>query len=151
NTPRGPTQHSGILVNYMSHGEARQESRNEIRITREIMHQPALDKYRGREISPGGECQTEEQLDEFVRNHAETAFHPCGTCKMGYDEMAVVDGEGRVHRLERLRVLDASIMPQIITGNLTAPTIMIGQKIGDMISGEDALTGSTGGIVGGKG
>ncbi|STQ13450.1 choline dehydrogenase [Enterobacter cloacae] len=66
-------------------------------ITREIMHQPALDKYRGREISPGVECQTDEQLDEFVRNHAETAFHPCGSCKMGYDEMAVVDGEGRVH------------------------------------------------------
>ncbi len=57
------------------------------------MNQPALDKYRGREISPGIECQSDAELDEFVRNHAETAFHPCGTCKMGYDEMAVVDGE----------------------------------------------------------
>lgn len=59
----------------------------------EIANQPALDKYRGREISPGIECQSDAELDEFVRNHAETAFHPCGTCKMGYDEMAVVDGE----------------------------------------------------------
>ncbi len=91
-----------------------------------------------REISPGVECQTDEQLDEFVRNHAETAFHPCGTCKMGYDEMSVVDGEGRVHGLEGLRVVDASIMPQIITGNLNATTIMIGEKN----SGYDSWTGS---------
>ncbi|MGT9487586.1 GMC oxidoreductase, partial [Escherichia coli] len=97
------------------------------------------------EISPGVECQTDEQLDEFVRNHAETAFHPCGTCKMGYDEMAVVDGEGRVHGLEGLRVVDASIMPQIITGNLNATTIMIGEKIADMIRGKEALPRSTAG------
>ena len=100
---RDPHQHPGILFNYMSHEQDWQEFRDAIRITREIMHQPALDQYRGREISPGVECQTDEQLDEFVRNHAETAFHPCGTCKMGYDEMAVVDGEGRVHGLEGLR------------------------------------------------
>jgi hypothetical protein len=125
---RDPHQHPAILFNYMSHEQDWQEFRDAIRITREIMHQPALDKYRGREISPGVECQTDEQLDEFVRNHAETAFHPCGTCKMGYDEMAVVDGEGRVHGLEGLRVVDASIMPQIITGNLNATTIMIGEN-----------------------
>ncbi len=94
---RDPHQHPAILFNYMSHEQDWQEFRDAIRITREIMHQPALDQYRGREISPGTECQTDEQLDEFVRNHAETAFHPCGTCKMGYDEMSVVDGEGRVH------------------------------------------------------
>ncbi len=82
--------------------------------------------------------------------HAETAFHPCGTCKMGYDEMSVVDGEGRVHGLEGLRVVDASIMPQIITGNLNATTVMIGEKI----SGYDSWTGSAaeehGGIFCGK-
>ncbi|SUB72705.1 Choline dehydrogenase [Pluralibacter gergoviae] len=71
-----------------------------------------------------------------MRNHAETAFHPCGTCKMGYDEMAVVDGEGRVHGMEGLRVVDASIMPVIITGNLNATTIMIGEKIADAIRGQ---------------
>ncbi|MCZ4141194.1 choline dehydrogenase, partial [Escherichia coli] len=73
------------------------------------------------------------------------AFHPCGTCKMGYDEMAVVDAEGRVHGLEGLRVVDASIMPQIITGNLNATTIMIGEKMADMIRGQDALPRSTAG------
>lgn len=70
-----------------------------------------------------------------MREHAETAFHPCGTCKMGFDEMAVVDGEGKVHGVENLRVVDASIMPQIITGNLNATTIMIGEKIADAIRG----------------
>lgn len=140
---RDPHQHPAILFNYMSHEQDWQEFRDAIRITREIMHQPALDKYRGREISPGVECQTDEQLDEFVRNHAETAFHPCGTCKMGYDEMAVVDGEGRVHGLEGLRVVDASIMPQIITGNLNATTIMIGEKIADAIRGREPLAKST--------
>ncbi|KJJ47206.1 GMC oxidoreductase, partial [Escherichia coli] len=142
---RDPHQHPAILFNYMSHEQDWQEFRDAIRITREIMHQPALDQYRGREISPGTECQTDEQLDEFVRNHAETAFHPCGTCKMGYDEMSVVDGEGRVHGLEGLRVVDASIMPQIITGNLNATTIMIGEKMADMIRGKEALPRSTAG------
>lgn len=130
---RDPHAHPAILFNYMSHEQDWQEFRDAIRITREIMNQPALDKYRGREISPGIECQSDAELDEFVRNHAETAFHPCGTCKMGYDEMAVVDGEGRVHGLEGLRVVDASIMPQIITGNLNATTIMIGEKMADAI------------------
>jgi choline dehydrogenase len=123
----------------MAHEQDWQEFRDAIRITRQIINQPALDKYRGREISPGIECQTDEQLDEFVRNHGETAYHPCGTCKMGSDEMAVVDGEGRVHGLQGLRVVDASIMPLIITGNLNATTIMIGEKIADNIRGRTPL------------
>ncbi|WP_252405385.1 GMC oxidoreductase, partial [Escherichia coli] len=72
----------------------------------------------------GKHVQSDDELDAFVRERAETAFHPCGSCKMGYDEMAVVDGAGRVHGLENLRVIDASIMPLIITGNLNATTIM---------------------------
>ena len=140
---RDPREHPAILFNYMSTGQDWQEFRDAIRITREIINQPALDKYRGREISPGITCQTDEQLDAFVRDHAETAFHPCGTCKMGYDEMAVVDGEGRVHGVENLRVVDASIMPQIITGNLNATTIMIGEKMADAIRGREPLAKST--------
>lgn len=140
---RDPHQHPSILFNYMSSEQDWQEFRDAIRITREIIKQPALDKYRGREISPGEDCRTDEQLDEFVRNHAETAFHPCGTCKMGSDEMAVVDGQGRVHGVEGLRVVDASIMPQIITGNLNATTIMIGEKIADRIRGREPLAPST--------
>ncbi|MBN3218530.1 choline dehydrogenase [Pectobacterium polaris] len=126
-------EHPSILFNYMSTDQDWQEFRDAIRITREIMAQPALDKYRGREISPGLEVQTDEELDEFIRNHAETAFHPSCSCKMGEDEMAVVDGQGRVHGMEGLRVVDASIMPQIITGNLNATTIMIAEKIADRI------------------
>ncbi len=141
-TSRDPHQHPSILFNYMSCEQDWQEFRDAIRITREIMKQPALDMYRGREISPGEDCRTDAQLDEFVRNHAETAFHPCGTCKMGSDEMAVVDGQGRVHGLEGLRVVDASVMPQIITGNLNATTIMIGEKIADRIRGREPLAPS---------
>lgn len=140
---RDPHEHPSILFNYMSSEQDWQEFRDAIRITREIIHQPALDKYRGREISPGLDCQSDEQLDEFVRNHAETAYHPCGSCKMGNDEMAVVDAEGRVHGLESLRVVDASIMPLIVTGNLNATTIMIGEKIADCIRGRQALPAST--------
>lgn len=140
---KDPRQHPSILFNYMSSEQDWQEFRDAIRITREIMAQPALDPYRGREISPGIEVQTDEQLDKFVREHAETAFHPCGTCKMGGDAMSVVDGQGRVHGMKNLRVVDASIMPQIITGNLNATTIMIGEKIADAIRGRQALPKST--------
>ncbi|KQN47739.1 choline dehydrogenase [Serratia sp. Leaf50] len=140
---KDPRQHPSILFNYMSSEQDWHEFRDAIRITREIMNQPALDPYRGREISPGIEVQTDEELDEFVRQHAETAFHPSCTCKMGSDEMAVVDGQGRVHGMQGLRVVDASIMPQIITGNLNATTIMIAEKIADVIRDRQPLPRST--------
>lgn len=140
---KDPRQHPSILFNYMSSEQDWHEFRDAIRITREIMAQPALDPYRGREISPGVDVQTDEQLDAFIREHAETAFHPSCSCKMGSDEMAVVDGQGRVHGMQGLRVVDASIMPQIITGNLNATTIMIAEKIADKIRGRDALPKST--------
>ena len=87
--------------------------------------------------------QTDEQLDAFVREHGETAYHPSCTCKMGNDGMAVVDSQGRVHGLQGLRVVDASIMPLITTGNLNAPTIMIAEKIADQIRGRAPLPRST--------
>ncbi|AOM40943.1 choline dehydrogenase [Xenorhabdus hominickii] len=132
---RDPRQHPSILFNYMSAAQDWQEFRDAIRITREIMAQPALAPYCGYEISPGAEIQTDGQLDTFIREHAETAFHPSCSCKMGTDEMAVVDGQGRVHGVENLRVIDASIMPEIITGNLNATTIMMAEKIADKIRG----------------
>lgn len=131
-----PHDHPSILFNYMSHEQDWQEFRDGIRITREIMHQPALDEYRGREISPSRNAKTDAELDEFVRNHAETAYHPSCSCKMGMDDMAVVDGQGRVHGLEGLRVVDASIMPLIISGNLNATTIMMAEKIADVMRGQ---------------
>lgn len=137
-----PRQHPSILFNYMSSTQDWEEFRAAIRITREIMAQPALDPYRGEEISPGKHIQTDEELDAFVRERAETAFHPCGTCKMGNDDMAVVDGSGQVHGLSGLRVVDASIMPLIITGNLNATTIMIAEKIADKIRHRPPLSAS---------
>ncbi|MGC3540768.1 choline dehydrogenase [Pseudomonas aeruginosa] len=136
---RDPRQHPSILFNYMSHEQDWQEFRDGIRLTREIMNQPALDPYRGRELSPGVNVQSDAELDEFIRNHAETAFHPSCSCKMGSDDMAVVDGQGRVHGMEGLRVVDASIMPLIITGNLNATTIMMAEKIADRIRGRQPL------------
>lgn len=143
---RDPRQHPSILFNYMSHEQDWQEFRDGIRLTREIMNQPALDPYRGRELSPGVSVQSDAELDEFIRNHAETAFHPsCPSCtsRMGSDDMAVVDGQGRVHGMEGLRVVDASIMPLIITGNLNATTIMMAEKIADRIRGRQPLPRST--------
>ena len=140
---KDPRQHPSILFNYMSTEQDWQEFRDGIRLTREIMAQPALDPYRGREISPGAHVQTDEELDKFIREHAETAFHPSCSCKMGTDDMAVVDGEGRVHGMKGLRVVDASIMPLIITGNLNATTIMIAEKISDKIRGRKPLPRST--------
>ncbi|CDY75044.1 Choline dehydrogenase [Caballeronia glathei] len=136
---RDPNAHPSILFNYMSDPLDWREFRDAIRITRDIMRQPALDRYRGRELNPGADLTTDAQLDDFVRARAETAFHPSCSCKMGYDDMAVVDNEGRVHGLESLRVVDASIMPQITTGNLNAPTIMLAEKIADRIRGREAL------------
>ncbi|HLD65455.1 MAG TPA: choline dehydrogenase [Pseudomonas sp.] len=140
---RDPRQDPSILFNYMATEQDWQEFRDGIRITREIMAQPALDPYRGKELSPGVGVQSDAELDAFVRQHAETAYHPSCSCKMGSDPLAVVDGQGRVHGLQGLRVVDASIMPLIITGNLNAPTIMIAEKIADKIRGRAPLPRST--------
>lgn len=136
---RDPKAHPSILFNYMSHEQDWQEFRAAIRITRDIIKQPALDAYRGASITPTDDIQTDAQLDEYVRNHAETAYHPSCTCAMGEGNDAVVDGQGRVHGLEGLRVVDASIMPNIITGNLNATTIMLAEKIADQIRGKKPL------------
>ena len=123
----------------MGHQDDWTEFRAAIRLTREIFAQPALDPYRGRELNPGIDNQTDAQLDEFIRNAVESAYHPCGTCRMGTDRLAVVDPELRVHGIEGLRVIDASIMPQVTTGNLNAPSIMIGEKGADLVKGVTPL------------
>jgi choline dehydrogenase len=141
-TSRDPNAHPSILFNYMAEPLDWREFRDAIRATREIMRQPALDRFRGQELNPGAELKSDAQLDAFVRQRAETAFHPSCSNKMGYDAMAVVDNEGRVHGLDGLRVVDASIMPIITTGNLNAPTIMIAEKIADRIRGRRPLARS---------
>jgi len=130
-----------ICFNYMSHADDWTEMRACVRLTREIFAQPAFDRYRGREIQPGADVRTDDEIDAFVRAKVESAYHPSCTCKMGRtdDPMAVVDAEARVIGVEGLRVVDSSIMPSITTGNLNAPTIMIAEKAADHILGRPLL------------
>ena len=133
-----------IFFNYLSRDEDLVEMRACVRLTREIFSQPAFDRYRGREIQPGADVQTDEQIDQFVRQKVESAYHPSCSCRMGdaNDPMAVVDPETRVRGLEGFRVVDSSIMPSITTGNLNAPTIMLAEKAADHILGKGMLPAS---------
>ncbi len=139
-----PRDKPRLFFNYMSHRDDWTEMRACVRLTREIFAQPSFDRYRGREIQPGEEVVSDEAIDAFIRAKVESAFHPSCTCKMGSpeDPMAVVDPQTRVIGVEGLRVVDASIMPSITTGNLNAPTIMIGEKAADHILGREPLPAS---------
>ena len=103
------------------------------RITRKLMQAPAMDAFRGAELAPGDAVQSDEEVLDWVMSTAETTYHPVGTCKMGGGEDAVVDKMLRVHGVEGLRVIDASIMPTITSGNTNAPSIMIGEKGADLL------------------
>ncbi|MDX8451938.1 choline dehydrogenase [Mesorhizobium sp. VK9D] len=133
-----------IRFNYMSHPDDWSEFRHCIRLTREIFGQKAFDGFRGKEISPGSHVQSDDELDAFIRDHAESAYHPCGTCRMGRadDPTAVVDPECRVIGVEGLRVADSSIFPRVTNGNLNAPSIMTGEKASDHILGRSPLAPS---------
>jgi choline dehydrogenase len=132
--PREPPE---ILFNYMQTESDRREMRASVRLTREIFAQKAFDPYRGAELSPGPSVHSDAEIDAHIRAKAESAYHPSCSCKMGLatDAMAVVDAEGRVHGLEALRVIDASIMPNVVSGNLNAPTIMMAEKLADTVLG----------------
>ena len=126
-----------ILFNYMSAEQDWIDFRKCVRLTREIFAQDAMKPYLKHEIQPGSDLQTDEEIDGFLREHVESAYHPCGTCKMGAvdDPMAVVDPECRVIGVEGLRVADSSIFPRITNGNLNGPSIMTGEKASDHILG----------------
>lgn len=128
-----PTASPMILLNGLSVERDLQEFRACIRITREIASQRAFDFCRGPEVSPGAAVTSDADLDAYVRDNANSAYHPCGTCKMGVDDMAVVDPSLRVYGIERLRVADASIMPRITNGNINSPCMMIGERAAHMI------------------
>ncbi|MFM7484766.1 MAG: choline dehydrogenase, partial [Burkholderiaceae bacterium] len=140
-----PTQAPRIFFNYLGEADDLTEMRACVRLTREIFAQPAFDRYRGREIQPGEGVQSDAEIDAFVRKHVESAYHPCGTCRMGAadDALAVVDPETRVRGVSGLRVVDSSIMPSITTGNLNAPTIMLAEKAADHILGGHLLPRAT--------
>ncbi|MAC73095.1 MAG: choline dehydrogenase [Marinovum sp.] len=136
-----PAEAPKILFNYMSSEKDWSDFRTAIRLTREIFAQEAFQPYVKHEIQPGPQVQTEEALDAFITEHVESAYHPCGTCKMGRrdDPMAVVDPENRVIGVDALRVADSSIFPQITNGNLNGPSIMAGEKASDHILGREPL------------
>ncbi|MBT5388890.1 MAG: choline dehydrogenase [Porticoccaceae bacterium] len=132
-------QHPEILFNYLATEEDRQGFRDCVRLTREIMAQPAMDAFRGEVIQPGPEIETDEQIDAFVRRSVDSAYHPAGTCKIGTDKMAVVDSDLRVHGLYNIRVIDSSVFPTVPNGNLNAPTMMVAERGADLIKGEGLL------------
>jgi choline dehydrogenase-like flavoprotein len=107
-----------------------------LRLSISILEDPAFSSYRGEEFAPGKSVRTDDELKSFIRSCCHTAYHPVGTCRMGNDTQSVVDATLRVHGMEALRVVDASIMPTIIGGNTNAPTIMIAEKAADMILGK---------------
>ncbi|TRX54921.1 choline dehydrogenase [Thalassomonas sp. M1454] len=138
-----PKAHPEILFNYLEHEEDRAGFRACVRLTREIIHQQAFDQYRGDEIQPGSHIQTDEDIDKFVREFVESAYHPSCSCKMGTDDLAVVDPNTKVHGITGLRVVDSSIFPTIPNGNLNAPTIMVAERAADLILGKAMLEPST--------
>jgi choline dehydrogenase len=134
-----PYQAPSILFNYMSTEQDRKEMRAAVRLTREIFNQPAFDPFRAQAVSPTEDVVSDRDIDAYIREHAESALHPSCTCRMGNDELAVTDGYGRVHGVVGLRVIDASIMPSVVSGNLNAPTIMLAEKMADIIRNKPAL------------
>ena len=139
-----PAEAPKILFNYMSHEKDWEDFRKCIRLTREIFAQEAFAPFVRHEIQPGADVQSDEALDAFIKDHVESAYHPCGTCKMGdaNDPMAVVDPECCVIGVSGLRVADSSIFPRITNGNLNGPSIMVGEKASDHILGRTPLPAS---------
>ena len=139
-----PYQPPRIQFNYMSTKKDWVDFRKCIRLTREIFAQDAFKPFVKHEIQPGPDVNSDEGIDEFIKSHAESAYHPCGTCKMGSDtdKFAVVDPETKVIGVQSLRVVDSSVFPRITNGNLNAPSIMTGEKAADHILGRDLLSPS---------
>ena len=129
-----PYDYPKILFNYLEHEDDLKQTRESIHVARKILSQASLTKHSGNEVGPGSDKQSDDELNEYIRSKAETAYHPCGTLKMGIDKMAVVDEKLKIHGLENIRVVDASVMPEIPSANLNAPTLMIAEKGSDIIN-----------------
>ena len=139
-----PREAPVIRFNYMSDEKDFAEFRHCIRLAREVFAQAPFDPYRGSELSPGAAVQSDDGLDAYIREHVESAYHPCGTVRMGRkdDPFAVVDEDTRVIGVEALRVADSSIFPTIPYGNLNGPSIMVGEKAADHVLGRTPLPAS---------
>ena len=134
-TSSDPFDPPRIEPNSLADESDRSVMRDGVRLVRRIMEQKAFSMYKGLELSPGSDITNDEEIDAWVRSNATTVWHPTGTCRMGTDEDAVVDSELRVKGVSGLRVVDASIMPDIIGGNTATPTVMIAEKASDIILG----------------
>ncbi|NDO82876.1 choline dehydrogenase [Citrobacter sp. NCU1] len=137
-----PYEHPEIRFNYLEREEDREGFRRCVRLTREIIGQPAMDSFRGEELAPGPNVNTDEEIDAFVRANMESTMHPCGSCRMGEDSLAVVDSELRVQGLQGVRVIDSSVFPTEPNGNLNAPTIMLAERAADLVRGRMMLAPS---------
>ncbi|MCS5517104.1 GMC oxidoreductase [Pseudomonas qingdaonensis] len=134
-----------FVFNFLSTEQDQQDAVAAVKAIRHVVSQPAWDPYRGEEVTPGPAVQTDAQILEALRGLAGTNYHPCCTCRMGTDANSVVDAQARVHGIDNLRVVDASIMPEIVSGNLNAPIIMMAEKLADMIRGRTPLARSAAG------
>jgi choline dehydrogenase-like flavoprotein len=128
-----------IDPNFLGHRDDMQRLMRGFRLMRNLLQQPALAKLGGKEAANSAQATSDLQIEQFIRDHADTVYHPVGTCRMGKGSMDVVDHELRVHGVQGLRVVDASIMPQVVSGNTNAPTIMIAEKAADMIKAAQTL------------
>lgn len=137
-----PAQAPAIVFNHLAHPQDVKDLIDGVRLARELARQPAWDRYRGEEMSPGKDALTDAELSSYLRERTGTSYHPTGTCRMGTGEDAVTDGEARVRGVAGLRIVDASIMPKNVTGNLNAPIIMMAEKISDRIRGLPPLAPS---------
>ena len=135
-TSADPAAKPAITFNYLSHGEDVQQLVQGVQKTRDLVSQPAFNGLRGAEITPGPSIQTDDDIANWIRANVETDFHPCGTCRMGSGDDTVVDPEFRVHGVDGLRVVDASVFPRITSANLNAPTQMIAARAADYIAGQ---------------
>ena len=136
---RDPRERPAVFFNYLSDPHDVQELVEGMSMMNELLTQPAFDEFRGSRITPAPAITTRTELENWVRANASTDYHPCGTCRMGTDEHAVVDQKLRVHGVEGLRVVDASVMPDILSGNLNAPTQMIAERAADYLMGRPQL------------
>ncbi|WP_018238081.1 choline dehydrogenase [Ensifer sp. BR816] len=141
---RSPEAHEQphILFNYLDREEDREGFRRCLRLTREIIAQPAFDRFRGEEIAPGASVRSNDEIDAWVRETMESTYHPCGSCRMGEDAMAVVDSELKVRGIDGLRVIDSSVFPSEPNANLNAPTIMLAERASDIVCGKPLLAAS---------
>jgi len=139
----GKNQELNIDFNMLSDDRDAKTLIEGIKMARKVLASSSFDGVRGKEMLPGKNVQTDEQLLEYIREYGATVFHPVGTCKMGIDPMAVVDVDLKVHGLQGLRVVDASIMPTLVSGNTNAPCIMIGEKASAAILSENNATSET--------